>query len=863
MTQRSDRPIVGFDPAIDQILTAYTGSAEGPRAVVLDGSPGSGRRTLVGRALARLVERKEEPCAISFGGTPEDDPVRTLLRVYAALVTALARGRGFDVDPVDHLRKTAEGHSDTRVKEWLAGIATNARDLRAHSGGGNFQIKLPRDNPYLALMHAFDTLGPRGRFLVDLHDVGLHYSPTFWTFLSAFVGRARARNWKVLFVAAPGENIFGEKPGEAVTGPRAFLADLFPDAVALSVPKLDAAAVQQLLDETYRPHSFPKELATRLAEVSAGHPDDLHEVLDALEEDETLTWNDSGYALSDLDDVDLDLLVPVAAENEDGDEVDDKDLRERILYVAAIEGREFTASLIRTFLDAAEDAVDDALDDMPQLIEQGRYHQGLGTWTYRFKKGFARDWYRANTPEGLKEKQAVVARKLATLMLQSYAPAVFEYVPKASGLFVAAADTRSARNLLTMAMGADRTDIARLAIEIAQVFADSPWPAGLLRQLYSGAADRAVNGEGIEVAKDAIQRARTWATDTQDARTLAYMLLLEARLGIREGDPAGAASKGHEALAAFEAAGDPTRVGETLNQLAMIAFNRGDAAAAADYATKAEKASSIPPVRAHTLYIQALLDKRAGQLATAMTLFERSVELSTEAGNLVLVLEGILHLGECALVIGKGKEVAPMLERALEMSRALRATSRERTAARLLCQAEAARGRAEPALAMAKHALDLTRELGLTNQEHVDLYHCGLFSAMAGKHQEAADYLGTARTAAEKSGDKGIVGEILFNLAQVRAMLKDWDGARGLMEQVIGNARSAGDLPREVRAIENLGAILGASGDHRGAAAKFEEAGTKAPAEAADFKKAMEQRAARAMDLAAGKKAAPAPSATA
>lgn len=860
MTQRSDRPIVGFEAAIDSILSTFTSAAEGPRAVVIEGGPGSGRQTLVGRALARLIERGEEPCALSFAGSTDDDPVRTLLRVYAALVTAMARGKGFDVDPVDHLRKTSETIADARVKEWLSGIASNARDLRAHTGGGNFQIKLPRDNPYLALMHAFDVLGPRGRFLVDLHDIGLQYSPTFWTFLSALVGRARARNWKVLFAIAPGENTFGERSGDQGGGPRAFLADLFPDATPIPTPRLDAAAIQTLLDETYRPHSFPATLAPRLAELCAGLPDDLHELLDALEEDETIGWDDSGYTLSDIDDVDLDLLVPVAAENEDGDEVDDKELRERILYVAAIEGREFTASLIRSYLEAAEDAVDDALDDMPQLVEQGRYHQVLGTWTYRFKKGFARAWYRTNTPESLKEKQPGVARKLATIMLQSYAPAVFEYVSKASSLFVAAGDHRSARNLLTMAMGADRTDIARLAIEISNTFSDSPWPRGLLRQLHSGAADRAVNGDSVDAARDAITRARAWAQGAEDAKTLAFMLLLEARLGVREGEADVAKAKAEEALAAFEAASDPTRVGETMNQLAMIAFNRGDVAGTSEWVAKAEKASSIPPVRAHTLYIQALLEKRAGQLAAATPLFERSVDLATEAGNLVLVLEGILHLGECSLVLGKGKDVAPLLERALEMSRALRASSRERTAARLLCQAEAARGRADAALEMARHALQLTRELGHANQEHVDLYHCGLFSAMAGKHQEAADFLTTARTSAEKAGDRGIVGEILFNLAQVRAMLKDWDGARGLMEQVIAGAKAAGDVGREVRAIENLGAILGASGDHRGAAERFTEAAHRAPAEAADFKKAMEQRAARAMDLAAGKKPAPVPS---
>lgn len=867
MTERSDRPLVGLRPITQTLLDAYVASESGPRAIVLNGSEGSGRATAINALLAATRDKGDEPCVVRLHTLPTDDGIQSLLRTYGAIVTALSRMTGFDGDPLESLDSAIESVSDDAVAQWLSGIAGNVRELRL-ARGGNFQIKLPAENPFMGSMYAFDVLGPRGRWIIDLRGSNATISPAFWVFLSALVGRARARSWKMLFLLTPNEVIYGEKKGDPLPGPAGFLAALFPDAEVASTAPLTEEEVGELVADTYRPNVFPEGLVGRLFKLSAGHPDTLHELLDALEEDETITWDDDGYALSDIDDVDFEVLVPMpleSAEDEDGDDDDDEGpdldplVMEQILHVAAQEGQEFTASLIRTVLGADEDVVDDALDAMEHVVKEGRYHQQLGTWTYAFRHRFYRDFYKRTTPEGFKRKPAQVASDLARVALQSYAPAAFEYIPRAAQLFVDAGEPRSARNLLAMAMGSERPELTAFALDVAARFPDSPFPPNLLQFIHSSTAERAVNGATVEAAEAAVERARSWATETSDEALLGYTTLLSCRLAIRNGDLAKATDLGQEALQRFRATKDSRRQGETLNQLAMISLNKNDPAGAEVFLKQAEKVATIPPVKGHSLYIRGILDKRQGRIREALKAFERAVELSTQAGNLPLVLESMLNAGETGLMVGRGADVADLLERALEMSRALRSPVRERAAARLLCQAEAARSDGEAAYAMAKHALELTRELGRgPAEEYVDLYHCGLFAVMAGRADEAADWLAAAKPGAEKAGDEGLVPEILFNLGQLKLAGKDFDGARGQLEEALSLVRQRNDKAREMRILEHLGVALSAGGDHSGAMKRFQEAMDRAIGpQAKEYRKALRKRL-QAEQALAGQEASPA-----
>ncbi len=847
MTERSDRPLVGLRPVTDALLAAWDASAEGPHTAFLSGSPGSGRGTAVAALLDALRDREEQPAVVRFHLSDTDDGIQALLKSYGSLATAISRKEPFAEDPLTLLDGAIESVADDAVAHWLSGIQANARELR-NARGGNVQIRLPPENPYVGALYAFDVLGPHARWIVDLRGTNTTISPAFWTFLAALVGRARSRSWRILFLVTPGEAIYGESAKDDLPGPGAFQRALFDDATTVETTPLSADDIAELIEGTYKPHSFPEGFVAQLHKLTGGHPDSVHELLDALEEDETIPWDDDGFSLSDLEDVDWDVLVPMPLEDEDDDESDDDELdaelAERILHIGAIEGPVFTASLIRTVLGAGEDVVDDTLDAMEHVVAEEKYHQQLGTWTYRFRKRFFRDYYRRNTPDGWKRTEAEVAKALGTVLLQSYAPAAFEYIPRAARLFTLGGESRSARNLLGMAMGSERPELTGFALDVIDRFSDSPWPEALPRFIHASTAERAVNGAQLEAAQSVLDNARAWAERNEDANLLAYCDLLDCRMGIRRGDFDAAVEAGTQALSGFRALNDPRRTGETLNQLAMVALNKGDMKGAEGYVKQAEKVTTLPPVRGHSHYIRGVLEKRQGKIPRAAKSFERAVALATQAGNLALVLESMLNAGETALMTGQGAAVAEMLERALEMSRALRSTLRERAASSLLCQAEAARGDGEAAYAMARHALDLTRELGGgEKEEYVDLYHAGLFAVMAGRVDEAEDWLKAARPGAEKAGDVGLVPEILFNLGQIKLSQQDFDGAKGHMEESLGLVRQRGDKVRELRILEHLGVTQSAAGDHEGAMKRFSEAIEKAIGpQAKELRKSLRKR---------------------
>jgi tetratricopeptide (TPR) repeat protein len=867
MTQRSERPFVGRADVQNSLVAAYASAADGPHTLLLDGAPGVGRRAVIGQAMARLGEQGESPVVLRLRGEPADDSVRTLLRIYGSFVTGLARSGAFGDDGADALlHDAANSVADDRVAEWLRQIAHAVYELKNYSGPGNYQIQLPPENPYLGLLHALDVLGPRCRWIVDLFELGSVTSSALWVFLSALVGRARARNWKVLFLVTAGPNRYAEKGKDGRPGPRSFLGSLFGEAETLTLEGLTVEEVAELLADTYRPNRFPEKLAARLHKLSTGHPDTLHELLDALEEDETITWDDEGYDLSDLEDVDFDVIVPMAAESDD-DEDDDEDAvpaetKEKVLHVAAHAGRTFVASAIRSYLDVDEDVVDDALDDMDHIVEEVRYDNQLGSWLYRFRYAFFERWFRDTPPDGWKVKGGEIDKALGTVMMQSYAPASFDYVPRAAELFARAGEGQGARALLQMAMNAERPELSEFALQIVDAFEDSPYPDGLVRYLHTSMADRATNTLQVPAAETIVERTRAWADSELDLATQGYCDLLACRLQVRQGKFDEAKELGLVALKAFEEAGDATRQGEVLNQLAMVELNRGDRNSAATFVKRATKATTIPPVRAHTQYILGLIDKSQRKVPQALANFTRATELSSRSGNLALSLESMLNEGEMALMMGQVADRAPMLERAMEMSRAMRSPQRERVAARLLCQAEAARGHGESALEIAQHALKLTQELGLEQQEDVDLYHCGLFAVLAGKKDEGVEYLKSARSSAEKNGNQGLLPEILFNLGQVKLAEGDFEGARGQMEQALGLIRAKGDKRRELQVLQHLGLALGAAGDLPGAVARLQEASDKAVGpQFKEFRKSLRKQIAEAQKAAAAAGAQASPTA--
>ncbi|MCK6526080.1 hypothetical protein L6R50_00450 [Myxococcota bacterium] len=845
MTQPAERPFVGRTDSLLALREEKSHAAAGPRFVLLSGGLGSGRKRLVGRFMEEVVP---EAIAVRLAPAEGEDGVRTLLRLYGTFVASLARGDSVGGRALDALRSAAEA-ADERRKAWLEGLVATVQKASGRPQGENLQIQLPRDNPYLALVEGIGAVAAKVPVVLELQDLLHSTSPAFWAALSALFAEARSRGLPLLAILSAGESGFSGAPDEAQPGPATWLHDLTraTEPRVIDLPPFTLAEVEDLLRVTYRPHAFPEGFAERLLKLTGGRPGVLAEVLTHLEDDEDIVSDASrGYYLdTDLDDLAWDALVPFPWESAEGGEpttADEatRDRMARALHVAAIEGEVFSSGVLAEALSLSRDEVDDLLDEMPGVVEEVQFVEAANTWLYRFRRTFYRDWFLRNPPGGKVERDLPV--QIAGILVRGYAPVVFDYLARAARLFSEAGERRKAQNLLTLALTADRPEVARFGLEVLEERADVPFPTGLASLAFTGVADRAVNALADAEAEDFVSRAERYADRAGDGAARDFARLLRSRLALRRGDLPGSRQHAEAALAGAEARRDAVRQAEALNQLAILSLHARDLEAARKAVDLAGKASNIPPVRAHTLFVKGLLQKADRKVGGAADSFRQAADLALQTGNLALVLEATVNAGEALLISGRPKEAARALRQARQMTRGSRSPRRDRGILQLLSQAEAAAGNPAEALDLAQEALQLTRDLGLKQQEQIDLYHCGLFSLAAGR-EEADSYLKEAARVARENKDRAILKEVLFNHGQLLHSRGDDPQAIAALEEALGLCRELNDRWKANRSQLVLGMAHERAGQRDQALVRYREAlaGLEGPT-AADEKKRLEQK---------------------
>ncbi len=803
----SERTIVGRTRQLQALRDLLDGLTDGPRVALLEGAEGSGRGLLV----THLVE-EDDLLALRWRFTERDDGVAALLRVHAGLAVALVQDRAAARRGLDVLRGEDEDRTE-RLRSWLATFTGQIASARP-GDDGKLELRLPRDNPYWGLLHAVQELAARQPLVIDLAGANAVTSPAFWVWLHELWHAVRRRRLPVLWIVSPARSAYGEQASDETPTPSGLLLNLLGDDVdeTIPLPPLDDEQVQRVLDLTYRPHALPPELAPALRAMSDGQPAHLADLLALMESEEVVVWGDpDGYALTrPAERLSLGSLIPmpdveIPAEDATGaeDTRDGQRLAEAILRAAAVEGDLFTSGLVAEVLDLPHDTVDDLLDEMEDLVEEVRHLEAAGSWQYRFRRPTFHRYFAAT---GSDRRTRNLPSKMARALVDTYLPASFGYLPVAARLFNRAGQSRQARNLLALAMGSDRLDLSRDAIEILQAVGTEGVPDALARMVHAEPAERAVNGASPEVARQMLDHLARWAEARDDGALAAYEQLLRSRLATRQRDLEVALEHAQRALDGFREAGERVRCAETLNQMAMLALHRRDAAAARRYLDQSASESNIPPVKAHALFIRGLLQVGERKLAAAAESFGQATTTARTAGNALLALEAQLKQGEMLIVQGRASAGLKPLRTALAAARAMRAPSLERSAAMLLAQAEGAAGNASEAYDLARDALALARHQGLTAAVPGDLYHCGLFAAAAGRRDEARDHFRQALEAAPEE-DATLRKEIQFHLGQMAMAAGDLDAADAALEQALQLARQVGDGARVARTLRAQGLV--------------------------------------------------------
>ncbi len=805
MTDSARKPFIGRQDQIAALQEVLPGPQDGPRIALLHGQDGSGRSTL----LSRATEGQTDRLLIRWRFQASDDGVAALLRIHAGVAVALTRGGEPAAQAVRYMREHPP--EEERLQAWITTFLDQLEEMKADEEG-RMELRLPKDNPFMGLLQAVAGAAAAGPVVIELHQVNAITSPAFWTWLLCLMRAIDGQGSPVLWVVSPTVSPYGEEQGEATPTPSEMLFQAMSDRVAATIelPVLKEADVAELLEERYRPNQFPEGLATRLTQLSEGNPARLDDALSLMEGEEIIVWDEaSGFTLErPVADLTHRQLVPEPSleTEEDANPERTKEREQQalsVLYVAALEGVDFTAGVVASTLELERDVVDDLLDEMTDLVEENKYIEALRSWTYRFKRRTYRDFY---LEAGKTKGNRNIPGRMARALLDGYVPAAQRYLPITARLFQQVKQQRQARNLLALAMGSDRLDLSLSSIELIHLLGHEGLPTNLVRLIHAEPAERAVNGAPPETAAQMLGHLHRWAETTRDDGLAGYEQLLRSRLALRGQDLDAAVQHAEGALGLFKQSGESVRAAETLNHLAMLSLHRKDPRGARDYLDRSGRHSNIPPVKAHVQFIRGLMRRGERKFAAAAESFGLAAKTASDAGNVLLALESRMNQGEMFIVQGRPKSAEVPLRKARETAQALRAHTMERTTTTLLAQVEAAKGNNQEAFDLARDALEVSRQLGNTPTLAADLYHCGLFGAAAGQRDEALEYLSEASKVAHEK-DLGLKKEIFFHIGQLNFLKGNLDDAEQALHRSCKLANEVHDNTREMRAIQALGMV--------------------------------------------------------
>ncbi len=808
------------------------------RAVVLEAPLGGGKRALVGEFL-RSTDLSDV-VVIRAALSDEEDGLRTTLRLYASLYGALQRDAGLR-GRVELALNQSLPKVDKRVQGWLQAFVEGTKKAVPVEGEQSFQVSLPRDNPILGFAAIVGAIASHVAVVLDVQNVHNTHSIGVMAMFEGLLHSSAAARLLAVFSTEP------------VDGPaRAWMPvpwldlrerrkDLFQTMVLAPWGAEEVAAYAE---------SRGVRLAApaRVAELALGRPGFVAELVDLLDE--------AGRLGDHLAETTLLSLVPttpdegeVAAEPPAAGEGERRVVGRadvpRVQYLAALLGHVFPSGLLADMDGLDRDSVDDLFDACGELVKELQFSQPFGTWLYQFKRGLYRHAILA--AHGT-DADAELARRVGTFLERFLMPRGYEFAVKTVRLYAEHGATQRAAVLRSQAMGSERPDVWAMTRDVLAYFQDIGWPAPMIRTTLVHLGERMVAGGDVEQAERLLAEVRSFGESQQDAPLAAWVAFAGSRLDFRRSDLYRARDRAKEALAAFQGLGEPAKVAEVHNHLAMIEYQEGNANAATDQLRMALEVSATPAIEANVEYVRGLLARRAKKLPEAAEHFKRSNEIAGQVGLAPLALEAGFHYGETLVMGQQMSKAADVLGRVAQIAQALQNPARERAAVALLAQAHGALRNYEAALQMANRTLQLTQQLRFDRLLAVDIFNAGYFNLMLGRATEAASLFVKSRERANAE-DPNFLRELHFHHGLANLRIGEVNVAATALRDALGLAQRTKDFRKVVASADHLAQIDVGRGD-KDAARRWLEEGLKA-ADAANLREERKQLRKRLDDIGA------------
>ncbi len=784
------------------------------RTVVLEAPLGGGKRAAVGE-LVRGLPKDEDVLVIRAALSDEEDGLRTLLRLYAALYGALYRDavlRG----KVEMILNAQLPQHPKRVQGWYQAFIEGLKKSVPAEGEQSFQVTLPRDNPIIGFAEILSGISRKLTTVLEIQNAFNSHSVSTFTALEG-LHAARHENGKLLM-------ILGLEPVDDAA--KAWMPAPLLDFLDRRKDELHKHVIAPWGAEEVAAYVESKGLTAtapgRIAEIVAGRPAYVAELVDVLQERNLLGDALEGATLQSLAPLAPDaeeLSEPAPPQEGKRREVGAADA-DRVQYLCALLGLSFPSGLVADMDALDRDSVDDLLDACGDLLQELQFSKGLGTWVYQFKKGI---WRQAILDAHQSEQDHNIARNVAAFLEKYLVPRGYEFVVKTFRMFAEHGAYQRAAILRSVALGNDRPDVWAMTQDAVKYFENIAWPDPMRRTVYMNLVDRMVQGGEVDPTERLITEAMSWATDKNDRVMEAWMLFAGSRLDFRRSDLYRSRDRAKDALKMYAALDDKMKIAEIQNHLAMIEYTDGNVNASLDHIRQAIEAANVPPVQANAEFIRGLIAKKAKKLPEAAEHFRKSNEMAGAVGLAPLALEAGFHYGESLLLSQQTSKAADVLARVAQIAQALQNKVRERAAVALLAQAQGMLHNYESALQYASRTLQLSQELKFDRFVPLDIFNVAYFNLQLGRHTEALSLFAKARERANAE-DVAFLRELAFNTGVASLRIGEKSNASTSFREALTHAQKTKDFRKVMQASENLAAIELDRGDKASAARLLQEA---------------------------------------
>ena len=795
---------------LDAIRDHWAAARDGdPRAVLLRGALGAGKRALMGEFTRELNLDADDVILWRVVVTEEMDGTQTLVRLYAGLLQALHRSPMFR-GRVEMALNAQLPHHPQRVQGWYQAFVEGLKKGAPKPGTTEFQVIMPRDNPLIGLIEI--TAGIARKFPVVLDIQAAHNSQSI--LLPAFV-----------------EGVLEEMDGGDEDEPMHLLAVLGMEKLDddsrrwLSMPFIDLLdrrsddfdAVDMTpwgADEVgkYLDTKGVSSDAAQIARICDGRPGFIAELVDWLEDGGRLGDDLSTLQMADIADLspDEDELEepegePAEGERKHAGAAD----AERVAYFAALLGLSFPSALVADMAGLDRESVDDLFDATEDIYKELQFSKPMGTWVYQFHKALLRESVLARHTS---EDDKKLAANVGSFMERFLAPRGYPNLIKTLRIYADAGAANRAAILRSMALGADQAQVWAMVHDLMRYFDDNAWPVPMRRTVYMHLIDRMVKSGDVEQTEGLYNEAMQWASENDDRPMQAWLLFAGSRLDLRRQDLYRARDRAVDALKLYGALEDKMKTAELQAHLAQIELQDGNPNAALDRATQAEEVAPVPPIQAQAEFVRGHVARRERKLPQATEHFRKANEIAGQNGLAGLALDSGLNFGETLLAQGQHSTAADALTRVVQIAQSVRNPVRERAATALLSQSHAALRNWEAALEHGKRTLDLTRALKFERLEAVDLYNIGFFNLMLNRPTEGVSLFKQSRAKAN-SQDGNFMKELLFNMGQAMMQIGEHQAGIEALQSSIGPATAAKDWPKVAGANRTLASVAEAQKD--------------------------------------------------